>query len=219
VKRPMRIAIDGPAGAGKSTVARLVAEALGLPRLDTGAMYRALTYLALASGVAPEDEEGLVTLLGSQPIRPCEGGVAVGERVLREELRTPAVERAVSVVAAHGRVRAAMVRRQRELAGGGAVVDGRDIGTRVLPDADLKVFLTASLEERVRRRLAQLAAEGRRAEEDAVRREIEERDRRDTSRAVDPLTVAEDAVVIDTTGLSAAEVVARILALVEERRP
>lgn len=208
----IRIAIDGPAGAGKSTVARRVAEALGLRRIDTGAMYRALTLLALEQGISPEDEAALTKLLQELEITPTDDGVRVNGRHLSAELRSPAVDRAVGQVARHARVRDEMVRRQRTLAAQGGVLDGRDIGTRVLPDADLKIFLTASPRARALRRAEQLGEQGE-SRVAAIQQEIEERDRLDATRAVDPLRPAPDAVCIDTTELTVDEVVAKILSL------
>ena len=197
----MLIAIDGPAGAGKSTVARAVARSLGWTYLDSGAMYRAAALFALRGRALPERIE-------------------LGERVLADgedvttEIRAPEVTARASEVAADPAVRERLVAMQRELiAGGDWVAEGRDIGTVVAPDAEVKVFLTASAEERARRRAEQ---EGRPLDE--VLAEQRERDARDETREHSPLRAAEDAVDLDTTGLSIDEVVARITALVPERR-
>jgi cytidylate kinase len=213
----VKIAIDGPAGAGKSTVAAAVAFALNLPRVDTGAMYRALAFLALEAEVDPGDGERLRALLERTSLTVEGDAVRVDGRLLRQELRTPAVDRAVSVVATHRQLREEMARRQRAMAERGAVVDGRDIGTHVLPDADLKVFLTASAAVRAERRARQLAAQGFPVDVEAIQREIEERDRRDAERAVDPLRPAPDAVILDTSSMTVAEVVATIVTLARER--
>jgi cytidylate kinase len=215
----MRIAIDGPAGAGKSTVAEAVASMLGLRRVDTGAMYRALTVLALERGVDLRDGEALARLLAATPFTVDGSRVCAAGRWLDDELRTPEVDAKVSVVAAHAAVRSLMVERQRALSAGGAVVDGRDIGTHVLPDAELKIFLTASAAARARRRARQLAARGFPHELPAIEREIEERDARDRSRPVNPLRPAPDAVVIDTTDQTVEEVAERIVALARMREP
>ena len=192
------IAIDGPAGSGKSTVAQAVARKLGVDYLDTGAMYRSVTHVALQRGVDVSDADALARLAHDLEIE-------VGDRVLvdgddvSEAIRTPAVNGAVSTVAAHPGVRAELVRRQKAWAAThqGGVMEGRDIGTVVCPGARLKVFLTAGEGERARRR---------RDEAD-----VEQRDRLDSTRSVSPLKAADDAIVIDTTELAVDEVVARIL--------
>ncbi len=194
------VAIDGPGGAGKSTVARRVAEALGIARLDTGAMYRAVTWAALRQGVALHDGEALAELTRRLELDVGERVVVAGVDVT-EAIRTEDVSRAVSEVAAHREVRRILVERQRTWVAdhGAAVVEGRDIATVVLPHADLKVFLTASEEERGRRRADEPQAELRR------------RDHLDSSRATSPLRPADDARVLDTTGRGVDEVVAEIL--------
>jgi cytidylate kinase len=209
----MVIAIDGPAGAGKSSVARAVAAELGCIYLDSGAMYRALALAAREDGVPLSDGEALGELAERLEIGFDGPRVLLGERDLSEEIRAPEVSAAASEVSVHPRVRAAMVERQRRLiATGRYVAEGRDIGTVVSPEAPLKVFLTASDEERARRRAAQ---SGERVEQvlDAQRR----RDASDTGREHGALRAAEDAVELDTTGLSLGEVVARVLALARDR--
>jgi cytidylate kinase len=195
------IAIDGPAGAGKSTVARAVAQHLGLDRLDTGAMYRSVAWAALSRHIDLDDQDALAHLAETIRIEMGERVVADGTDVT-EAIRQPDVNRAVSVVAANPAVRAALVSRQRQwvLDHGGGVVEGRDIGSVVFPNADLKVFLTASPEERARRR----SEEG----PDGVAR----RDRLDSTRAASPLEVADGAQVVDTTGRPVDEVVKEVLA-------
>jgi cytidylate kinase len=204
------VAIDGPAGAGKSTVARRLAERLRLRYLDTGAMYRALTWLALEHGVALEDEPALAAL-AEESLVSFEGDrVLISEHDVTEPIRSPAVDRVVSTVARHPAVRAIMRERQRELAEAGeAVIEGRDIGTVVCPDADVKVYLVADRTERARRRGAErpeLAA-------DALATDLRLRDERD---AVN-MQPAGDAETIDTTNLTLDEVVARIEALIEAK--
>jgi cytidylate kinase len=201
------VAIDGPGGSGKSTVARAVATRLGLPHLDTGAMYRAVALAALRGGVDPADEAAVAAVARASAI---EVGVVVlldGADVT-EAVRSPEVDRVVSAVAAHPPVREELVRRQREwvAARGGGVVEGRDIGTVVLPGADLKVYLTASGAERARRR----AAEGRGAPLHEVASDLARRDRLDATRRASPLAVAADAVVIDTTGRPVEDVVEEV---------
>lgn len=208
------IAIDGPAGSGKSSVARLVAQRLGLVNLNTGAAYRAVALLALREGVDLGDGKALGRLAGRVRLEP--GGVLVdGRRVPEGELRAPEVSAAASRVSAHPEVRRVLLPVQREAAerarrAGGAVVEGRDIGTVVLPGADLKVFLSASPEERARRRAVQTGREG---EVERIRRAILERDRQDSERAVSPLRPAPDAAVIDTTEMGLEEVVERVVRL------
>lgn len=208
------VAIDGPAGSGKSSVARAVAGRLGVVNLDTGASYRAVAWLALREGVEPGDGE-LVSALARRVGLGVAGASVGGEPVPGDELRSPEVSAAASRVSAHPGVREALVGVQRAAAGearatGGAVVEGRDIGTVVLPDADLKVFLSAAPEERARRRAAQT---GREAELGRIREAMRARDRQDSERAVAPLRPAEDAVVLDTTGLTLEEVVDRVAGL------
>jgi cytidylate kinase len=203
----MVVAIDGPAGSGKSTVARAAARALGFTYLDSGAMYRTVGLLTLRDGgAASEHAEGLEIELGERV-------VANGEDVT-EAIRTPEVAEAASRVATNERVRAALVRKQRELLSSGDwVAEGRDIGTVVAPDAAVKVFLTASPEERARRRAAELGTDP-----ETVLRDQALRDAQDSTREHSPLAVAPGAVELDTTGLSVDDVVERIAGLVDEAR-
>lgn len=209
----MVIAIDGPAGAGKSTVARAVAGEIGFTYLDSGAMYRCVALAALEQGESLEDGEGLGVLAEGLEINFDGPHVLLGARDVSEEIRTPAVTSAASRVSVHPRVRAAMVDRQRQLiAAGRYVAEGRDIGTVVSPDSPLKIFLTASDEERARRRAAE---SGENVE--AVLEAQHQRDARDTEREHGALRPADDAVELDTTGLTLDEVVARVVALARER--
>jgi cytidylate kinase len=216
------IAIDGPTAAGKSTVAREVARRLGLDYVDTGAMYRSVAWAALQRRVNLADAAALERLAATLRIETIAG--EAGQRVLVDgqdvtlAIRSPEVSEAASAVSAVPGVRAALVALQRRRAAtGGVVMEGRDIGTVVLPDADVKVFLQASLEARVRRRHAELRARGVQTTLEAVRRQEAARDRRDETRAHSPLRVAADAVVIDTTSRRPEEVVEAILRLVHER--
>jgi cytidylate kinase len=217
------VAIDGPAGSGKTTVARALARRLGALYLDTGAMYRALAYAALAAGRDPSDEAAMLELARARPVRVVPDGaspegfaVYVGDEPLGDELYANEVSRIVSIVAAHPRIRSILVDSQRAIAAEGPVVmAGRDIGTVVLPDAPVKVYLIASVPERVERRRAELAERGTIVDRDALRDEIVERDRLDESRAVAPLRPAADAHTIDSSGLTVDQVVDRIAALVE----
>lgn len=219
----MIVAIDGPAGAGKSTVARAVARRLGVAYLDTGAMYRALTWLALRRSVPPGEEEALVALARANPIEiePTDDGdrVRVAGHDVTAAIRTPAVAAQVSEISAHPGVRAEVVAAQRALLSQGSwVSDGRDVGTVVCPDADLKVFLTASLHERARRRLADLHAGGVEMDEATVLEDVRRRDHADSTRSASPLRIAQGAIVIDSSELDADAVAQLIVSLVEDVR-
>jgi cytidylate kinase len=203
------IAIDGPAGSGKSTVSRAVAARLGLDYLDTGAMYRAVTFAALRRGIDPEDTEPIARLARHVEINVDDRKVAVDGIDATIEIRGPEVTRAVSSVAANPEVRRELRRRQQEWAQarGGGVVEGRDIGSVVFPDAELKVFLTASEDERAGRRSREVLD----LDYDTVAADIARRDYVDSTRRANPLTIAEDALVIDTTGRTVDEVVDLVL--------
>ncbi len=213
------VAIDGPAGAGKSTVASAVARRLGFTRIETGALYRAVALLALRQGVRLDDEAALARLaegldLHFDPRPDGTNRVLLDGGDVTEALRAPEVSEAASRVAALPAVRAALLGLQRRLGrSGGVVLEGRDIGTVVFPDAEVKVFLTASPQERAARRLAQLRARGVQADPEQVLEAIERRDAQDAGRSVAPLVAAPDAVVIDSTGRSVDEVVDAIVQL------
>jgi cytidylate kinase len=217
------IALDGPAGSGKSTTARRVAHALGYVYIDTGAMYRAITLAALRANAAMSDT-ALAPLVEVTQIQllPSEQGqrTILNNEDVTDEIRSTRVTETVSAVSALPSVRAAMVERQRELGNaGGVVMDGRDIGTVVFPAAELKVFLVASLEERARRRLAEIAASqtAQILTFEEMCRQIADRDRQDSEREISPLRKAADAVEIDTSTLSIDDQAGRILALAHER--
>ncbi len=215
------VAIDGPAGAGKSTTARLAAERLGFLYLDTGAMYRALTWKAAEEGVDFADEEALARLADRVRLEldpPAEGGrIRVDGEDVTEGIREPRISRSVSFVAKVPAVRRAMVRLQREVGREGAhVVEGRDIGTVVFPGADVKVFLVASLEERARRRRLELASRGVEQSLEELVGEIRRRDEIDSGREDSPLCRAPDAVPLDTTGMTIDDQVAAVVRRVEE---
>jgi cytidylate kinase len=211
------VAIDGPAGAGKTTVATALARRLGLPHVDTGAMYRAITLKALRTGTPTDDGASLERLCERTEIGLAAGRVLVDGEDVTTEIRSAAVTAAVSSVSAFPGLRRWMVVHQRRLvAEEGAVVEGRDIGTVVLPDADLKIYLTASPEQRAERRAAELQAAGGERTADDILTEILVRDRRDSGREASPLSLAPDAVVVDSTDCSVDEVVDRILELVQE---
>lgn len=213
----MQIAIDGPAGAGKSTVARLVADSLGMHYLDTGSMYRAIAYKVLKSGAAPENEEETVRIASSADISFDNLGKKIycdGQDVT-EEIRSAEVTSAVSIISAYPGVRRRMVALQRkEAAGGNVVMDGRDIGTVVLPDAPVKIFLTASLEERTKRRLQELQTAGKDITFEKVYSDIEKRDKSDSSREYSPLKAADDAIVLDTTEMTVQKVAETIVEII-----
>ncbi|MFX3681210.1 MAG: (d)CMP kinase [Candidatus Hopanoidivoransaceae bacterium] len=211
------IAIDGPAGSGKSTVAKAVAERLELPYLDTGAMYRAVAFAVMRAGGDPADEELAANTARSMELEVGLDRVMVNGTDATVEIRGPEVTRSVSLVAANPAVRVELVSRQREWAErrGGGVLEGRDIGTVVFPDAELKVYLTADPDERARRRAKEVTD----LDYETVAADLARRDTLDSTREIDPLSEAPDAVLVDTTGLGIDEVVTEIARLLEEKRP
>lgn len=214
----INIAIDGPAGAGKSTVARHVAQALGLVYVDTGAMYRAVTWKALQAGIRPEQREDLIRLARELRISLHPGElsqqVLLDGADITDLIRSAEVNQNVSAVSAIPEIRSLLVAKQQEMAkAGGVVMDGRDIGTHVMPDAGLKIFLTASVDERAERRYLEMKQTNEPVELERLKAEIAERDRMDEQREASPLRKAEDAIVVDTTGISIPQVVERILGL------
>jgi cytidylate kinase len=220
--RPFVVAIDGPAGAGKSTAAKRLAVRLGYAFLDTGAIYRSVALVARQRGVDWADAEAVAEVARTLEIvfvpRGEMNGVVVEGRDVTTEIRTPEMSDGASRVSAHPQVRAALLGLQRRLAATGHIVaEGRDTGTVVFPDAAAKFFLTASPEERARRRTAELAAAGRPVESAAVLQEILERDQRDSTRAAAPLRRADDAIEIDSGGLTPDQVVAKMAEIVASR--
>ncbi|WP_072150318.1 (d)CMP kinase [Candidatus Kryptobacter tengchongensis] len=210
------IAIDGPAGSGKSTTARLVAQKLGYIYIDTGAMYRALTLKVIELGINPNDESLITKIAENTKIELLyENGnlkVILDGKDVSEKIRSPEVTSLVSIVSAHPKLRDIMVKKQRELGrNGGVVMDGRDIGTVVFPDADLKIFMTADVRERAKRRQKELKAQGFDVEIEKLIKEIEERDKFDSTREIGPLKKADDAIEIDTTNLTIDEQVEIVL--------
>lgn len=210
--KPTVVAIDGPAGSGKSTVSNLLASSLGFVHLNSGSLYRGITLLAVRDGVALHDEACLATTAHDADMDfDPDGAFRLNGEDVSEAIRASEVDRAVSTVAALPAVRAAVTEHQRRIAAGKSVViEGRDVTTVVFPEAQVKVYLDASVEERAARRLADLLAQGEDADIDQVTAEIRERDERDRTREDSPLLVAPDAEVIDTTGMSIAEVVSAI---------
>ncbi len=201
------IAIDGPAASGKSTTARLVAERLGYLHIDTGAMYRAVTLRVLEEKIALDDVDAIRSLAEKITIRLERHGsdtrVTVDGRDVTREIRSSRVTKNVSRISSYQQVRSVMVREQRRMAqSGGVVLEGRDIGTVVLPDSELKVFMIADVNERARRRKKELEMTGVGVDEQSLREEIEERDRKDSTRDVSPLKKAPDAVIVDTSTLT-----------------
>lgn len=212
------IAIDGPSGAGKGTISRTVSEALGYRHIDTGAMYRAVGWKATRDGLSFGDEDAVAALASHADIVVEGGVVSIDGHDVTRAIRTPEIDKAAAAVARLPKVREALVARQRALGtGGGVVMEGRDIGTVVFPDAEVKVYLDASAEERARRRANDVAHSGSQAGQAAVAAAIQARDTSDTTRAVSPLTLAADAIRIDTTDMPIDAVVERVLTLVRRR--
>lgn len=216
------LAIDGPASSGKSTVAKLLAKEFQFIYTDTGAMYRSLTYLAITHHVTFDDEAGLVDLIKKYPIsfKQTEEGqlVFVDGKDVTDAIRQPEVTNAVSEVSAHAKVREEMVALQQKIAeNGGVVMDGRDIGTAVLPNAEVKIFLVASVTERAERRYKENLEKGIATDFETLKKEIQQRDYIDSTREVSPLTQADDAVRIDTTGMSIDKVVDAIHQIIKEK--
>jgi cytidylate kinase len=212
----MIVAIDGGVASGKSAVGRRVAEALGLPFVDSGLMYRAITRLAAERGIDPHDSEAISQLAKTTEVKVDGEHVWANGVELTQGIYDADYAEALPLISAMPGVREALVAQQRRMRGTGVVMAGRDIGTVVFPDADYKFFLVASLDEKVRRRAAQYERRGERVDEEAMRKEVEERDRVDTQRAVAPLRPAPDAVVIDTDRLDIDEVVELILKHIAE---
>jgi cytidylate kinase len=217
------IAVDGPAGTGKSTVSRGLARALHARYLDTGAMYRIVTLAVLRSGIDLADANAIGAVAAEADLAvgfdPDEDRSYLGGEDVSAEIRGDAVTKAVSAVSAVPAVRTRLVQRQRELADGpgSVVVEGRDIGTVVLPDADVKIFLTASAQERARRRNDQNVAAGLPGDYASVLTDVQRRDHLDSTRAVSPLRAADDAIVVDSSDMTQHEVIAHLLDLVEQR--
>ena len=220
--KKIQVAIDGPASAGKSTVAKIVAKKLHFIYCDTGAMYRSVTFAALKNHVKLDDDQALKELLKTIEIRfvPAEPEqrVFVNDEEVTQAIRTPEITNNVSLVSAQPSVRAELTKRQQEIAeAGGIVMDGRDIGTTVLPNAEVKIFLVASVHERAVRRFKENQTKGINTPLDVLEKEIEERDYKDSHREISPLTQAKDAVLVDTTSLTINQVVDKILEIIDQK--
>lgn len=217
--KKISIAIDGPSGAGKSTISDLLAKELNYTHLDTGAMYRAVAYCANQKGIAYDDEEALVKLIEDMDLKmPADGSVILEDKDISEEIRTNEMSLAASDVSKLFKVREALVRMQQNISkDGGYILDGRDIGTVVLKDAEVKLYLTASAEARAQRRLIQNEKKGIAGDYETILEEINKRDYQDTHREHSPLTKADDAIEIDSSNLSIQEVVDLALEIINEK--
>lgn len=220
--KKISIAIDGPAGAGKSTVARMLAQRLGYVYLDTGALYRTIAIAAKEAGIASDDAAGLKALCARSKIRLVREGhieyVELNGRKVGNEIRTPEIGRLSSDVSKIPEVRAALLNLQRGLAKeGGVVMEGRDIGTVVLPNAELKFFLSASVDERARRRWKELQERGEKVPLQQIKEEVLKRDKQDSERAISPLKKSKEAIEIDTTNHSVDEIVTKMYGIAKEK--
>ena len=216
------IAIDGTAGSGKSTTAKLVARQLHYLHIDTGAMYRAAACAVLDNNIDPDDKEAVETIVERSKIRLRQDNgieVLLNDQPVTDSIRRNSVNTIVSKVSSYEGVRAKMVREQREMGKhGGVVLEGRDIGTVVFPDADIKLFFVADIEERARRRCHEMIEQGEKVQFDTMLTDIKSRDHFDSTRRVSPLKKADDAITIDTTNMSIDEQVAKVLSIVSEKR-
>ena len=204
----IRIAVDGPSGAGKSTIAKAVAQRLGIDYIDTGAMYRAIGYKMLKKGINVDDLEGIQRLLDTTEIDFSKGDIILDGQVINDLIRTPEISKQASSCSAVGIVREKLVDLQQKMERAKSVVmDGRDIGTVVFPDAEYKFFITASPEERAKRRYNELIEKGQKVNYDQVLADITDRDHNDSTREITPLRKAEDAIEVDTTNMTIEEVI------------
>lgn len=219
----MIISIDGPAGSGKSTIAKMLAKNLGFTYIDTGAMYRAIALNVKKHGVNPEDKKAVVQLMKNTfiKLKPGKNGIKVylGDEDISEDIRTEEIGKIASIIARHSEVREILVKMQREMGikAGNVVIEGRDTGTVIFPDADIKIFLTATPEVRARRRFEELKNKGLEVSYHQILKEVKERDFIDRTRKDSPLKPAHDAVVIDTSNLTIEDLLAKIIKLVKQK--
>ncbi len=215
----LSVAIDGPAGAGKSTISKILANSLRINYIDTGAMYRALTYKVLKNNIDINDNFGIINILNDTNIDFHENHIYLDNIIVDDEIRENEISNNVSYIAKIKEVREKLVDIQREIANNKSVVmDGRDIGTHVLPNADFKFFITASVKERARRRFEELKKKNKNVEFEKIIEEIEERDRIDSTRKVSPLKKSENAIEIDTTNMTIEEVINNMIEIIEKGR-
>ena len=213
----IRIAVDGPGGAGKSTIAKLLAAKLNIDYIDTGAMYRAIGYKAMKENIDVENDQALNDMMNATEIDFSEGNIILDGEIVNDVIRTPEMSKMASIVSTKSVVREKLVLIQRNIAEGKSVImDGRDIGTNVLKDAELKIFMTASSEERAQRRYKELFEKGQKITFEEVHEDIKQRDYSDTHRKLNPLKAADDAVMLNTDGLGIEQVVDAILKEVEK---
>lgn len=215
---PIKIAIDGPAGAGKSTIAQELAKRLNFTYIDTGAMYRGITYEVIKRNIAIDDNKGIIEIAQNLKLSLDKGDLYIDDVLVNDEIRTQEVSQKVSYIARIPEVRRIMVEMQQRVAENqNVVMDGRDIGTNVLPKAQLKLFLTATVEERARRRYEELLQKSVKTSLEEIEEDIKNRDRMDEERSCAPLVMAEDAIKIDTTEKSIEEIIKQIIYLLGER--
>lgn len=213
----IRIAVDGPGGAGKSTIAKLLAAKLNIDYIDTGAMYRAIGYKVSRENINVDDDQALGEMMNKTEIDFSNGNIILDGEIVNDVIRTPEMSKMASIVSTKSVVREKLVLIQRNIAEGKSVImDGRDIGTNVLKDAELKIFMTASSEERANRRYKELIEKGQKITFDEVHEDIKQRDYSDTHRKLNPLKAADDAVMLNTDGLNIEQVVEAILEEVEK---
>lgn len=217
MKEILKIAVDGPSGAGKSTIAKAIAKKLNIDYIDTGAMYRAVGYKILQNGVALDDIDGIQKMLDTTEIDFSKGNIILDGEIVNDYIRTPQISKQASACSAIGIVRKKLVALQQKMGESKSVImDGRDIGTVVFPDAEFKFFITASVEERAKRRYDELIAKGQDVDYEQILIDIKTRDHNDSTREITPLRKAEDAIEVDTTDMNIEKVVEHICKLMEK---